>query len=244
MAGEDASKSKTPRSSRLPAKSLVDSLAIAQALKDYAVPASKPVIASQRGETTSSSTFKSKFASAGYYGLIEKDGDKFKLTARGEAALDGDEQAKRTAVMATGFGPIIESLSTRPVTPSIIESRLQSDHGATASGAKTSASVLVKSAEDAGLIADGKFDAQAIESVDSAEIGPRAPSKASTSTSSQKDSSTQKKTTVVKDPKPEPVEPKLPIREETPIQVVVQVDGSKMEPARIAELVKLLRSPN
>jgi hypothetical protein len=220
-------------------------LAIAQALKDYAVPASKAVIAGQRGETTSSSGFKSKFASAGYYGLIEKDGDKFKLTARGEAALDGDDLAKRTAVMATGFGPIIDSLATRPVTPSIIESRMTSDHGATASGAKTSASVLVKSAEDAGLIVNDKFDAQAIESVDSAEIGPKvAASSGSSSTASKPSSIAQKKTTVVKEPKPDPGKPKPPIGDQTPIQVVVQVDGSKMEPAKIAELVKLLRDPN
>ena len=248
MAGENSAKSKTPPSSKLPAKSLADALAIAQALRDYAVPASKAVIAGQRSETTSSSAFKSKFASAGYYGLIEKDGDKFKLTARGEAALDGDEQGKRTAVMATGFGPIIKSLATRPVTPSIIESRLQSDHGATASGAKTSASVLVKSAEDAGLIVNEKFDAQAIESVNSAEIGPKAASRssstASSSASSKQSSSTQKKTTTVKEPKPNPGKPKPPTGDQVPIQVVVQVDGSKMEPAKIAELVKLLRSPS
>ena len=246
MAGGNSSKSKTPSSSKLPAKSLADALAIAQALKDYAVPASKAVIAAQRDETTSSSHFKQKFASAGYYGLVEKDGDKFKLTARGEAALDGDDIAKRTAVMSTGFGPIIGTLATRQVAINIIESRLKSDHGATESGAATLASVLVQSAEDAGLIVNDKFDAQAIESVDSEEIGPKetnSSSSASSSATSKKGPSAQKKTTAVKDLKPDG-KPKPPAGEEMPIQVVVQVDGSKMEPAKIAELVKLLRSPS
>jgi hypothetical protein len=247
MAGEDSSKSKTPSRSKLPAKDLADALAIAQALKEYAVPASKAVIAGQREETTSSSHFKQKFASAGYYGLVEKDGDKFKLTDRGEAALDGDDIAKRTAVMSTGFGPIIGSLATRQVAINIIESRLKSDHGATESGAATLASVLVRSAEDAGLIVNEKFDAHAIESVDPEEIGPKAASSsssASSSRTSRKSPSTQKKTAVVKDPKPNPGKPKPPTGEEAPIQVVVQVDGSNMEPVKIAELVKLLRNPN
>lgn len=249
MTGEDASKSKTPPSSKLPAKSLAEATEVAQALKDFAVPASKPVIASQLNSTISSSQFKQKFASAGYYGLTEKDGDKFKLTARAEAALDGDEIAKRTAVMATGFGQIIKSLSTRQVTPSIIESRLQNDHGATASGAKTTAAVLIESAEDAGLIVNDRFDAQAIESVNPDDVGPKASSSSSggsnSSTSSKQSSPAQKKTPKVKEPKPDPPKPdppKPPTGEQTPIQVVVQVDGSKMEPAKIAELVKLLRS--
>lgn len=248
MAGEDASNSKTPKSAKLPAKSLADALEIAQTLKDYAASASKPVIAEQSGTTTSSSGFKSKFASAGYYGLTEKDGDKFKLSPRGEAALGGDDIAKRTAVMSTGFGPIIASLPTRQVSESvisIIQSRLKSDHGATESSAETLASVLVKSAEDSGLIANEKFDAQAIESVDSEEIGPKAPGKKATPSSartSKKSSLAQKKTPPAKEPKqPDPPKVEHPAVEQTPIQVIVQVDGSKMDPAKIAELVKLLR---
>jgi hypothetical protein len=248
MAGEDASKSKTPKSAKLPAKRLADALEIAQTLKDYAVSASKAVVAEQSGTTTSSSGFKSKFASAGYYGLTEKDGDKFKLTSRGEAALDGDEVARRTAVMSTGFGPIIASLPTRQVSEnviSIIQSRLKSDHGATESSAEALASVLVQSAEDSGLIANGKFDAHAIESVDSEEIGPKASSKKASQSSadtSKKSSSAQKKTPPAKEPKPDPPKVENHLGNPTPIQVVVQVDGSKMEPAKIAELVKLLRS--
>jgi hypothetical protein len=249
MAGEDASKSKTPKSAKLPAKSLAEALEIAQTLKDYAASASKAVIAEQSGTTTSSSAFKSKLASAGYYGLTEKDGDKFKLSSRGEAVLDGDDIAKRTAVMSTGFGPIIASLPTRQVSEnviSIIQSRLKSDHGATESSAETLASVLVKSAEDSGLIANERFDAQAIESVDSEEIGPKAPSKKaapSSADTSKKSSSAQKKTPPAKEPKhPDPPNVEHPVVEQTPIQVIVQVDGSKMDPAKITELVKLLRS--
>jgi hypothetical protein len=246
MAGEDSSKSKTPKASKLPAKSLAEALTIAQALKDYAVPASKAVIAGQMKMSVSSSGLKSKFASAGYFGLIDRNGEKFELTTRGEAALDGDEVAKRTAVMSTGFGPIIDSLKTRPVNVSLIESRLTSDHAATPSGAKTSAAALVESAEEAGLIVDDKFDAEAIESVDRDEIGPKATDNGSGATPSKKAPSAQKKTSEVETPKPDPPKPDPPkpsTAGQTSIQVVVQVDGSKMEPAKIAELVKLLREP-
>jgi hypothetical protein len=252
MAGEDSSKERTPSSSKLPAKSLSAALEVAQALRDYAVSASRPVIAGQMGTTTSSSAFQQKFAAARYFGLIEKDGDKFKLTSRGNAALDGDDVAKRTAVMATGFGPIIASLSTRQVTPNIIESRLKSDHGASESGAKTGASILVKSAEDAGLVVNEKFDAKAIESVDSKDIGPRATGSGSDSTASRQGSAAQKKTQAGKTAKPDPPKPDPPkpdppappVEQQAPVQVVVQLDGSKMEPAKIAELIKLLRTPN
>jgi hypothetical protein len=54
----------------------------------------------------------------------------------------------------------------------------------------------------------------------------------------------RKKTTTVKEAKPNLENPKPPTGDQAPIQVVVQVDGSKMEPVKIAELVKLLRSPS
>jgi hypothetical protein len=242
--GGNSSKSKTSSRAKLPAKSLADALEVAKALRDFAASGSKAVIADQMSTTLSSSQFKQKFASAGYYGLIEKDGDKFKLSSRGDAALDGDEVAKRTAVMATGFGPIIASLATRQVAPNIIESRLKNDHGATDSGAKTSAAVLVSSAKDAGLINNDKFDARAIESVDSKDIAQSSGS-GSESDSTKETSSAQKKTAVVKSPKSGRLDPDPPsdpaTRKQLPIQVVVQVDGSKMDPDKIADLVKLLR---
>lgn len=224
---------------------------VAQALRDYAVPASRAVVAGQMDTTTSSSRFQQKFAAARYYGLVEKDGAKFELTSRGNAALDGDDVAKRTAVMATGFGPIIASLPTRPVTLSIIESRLQSDHGASESGAKTMASVLVESAEDAGLIVNDKFDARAIESVDAKDIGSKGTGNNADPASSKRASSAQKKTPAGKTEKPDPPKPDPPNPDppapqgtgQAPVQVVVQLDGSKMEPAKIAELIKLLRDP-
>lgn len=171
MAEANSTKTKVSKTAKLPARTLKDALTIAQALKDHAVPASKAVIADQNDETITSSVFKSKFAAAGYYGLLGKDGDKHKLTERGEAALAGDEQARRAAVMATGFGPI-GSLPTRTVSTKVIEARLKSDYSAPESSVESLCKVLIESAKDVGLIVNEKFDAKAIESVDIAVIQP------------------------------------------------------------------------
>lgn len=221
-------------------------MALAQALKDYAVPASKAVVADQNGETTASSVFKSKLAAAGYFGLVAKEGDKYKLTERGEAALAGDDQSKRDAVMATGFGPIIGSLPTRQVSGKVIEGRLKSDYSATDSGAKILSAVLVDSATDAGLIVNDKFDAQAIESVDAAAVGPGAPTAKKKSQAPAPDGKTATKRQhppPPKAPKTDPPPPDPSAQVAAPVQVVVQLDASKMEPAKIAELIRILQEP-
>lgn len=242
MAGGNSTKTKTPRAARLPARTLKEAVALAQALKDYAVPASKAVIAGHNGETMSSSAFKSKFAAAGYYGLLAKEGEKYKLTERGEAVLAGDDQAKRDAVMATGFGSIIGSLATRPVSPKILEGRLKSDYSVNETSADTLCKVLIESAEDAGLVADGKFDAKAIESVDTATVVPQEAT-AKKPVVSDGGRARQRNTPPSKSSK-DPPKPDSPTRTVAPVQVVVQLDGSKMEPAKIAELVRLLQEPN
>jgi hypothetical protein len=239
MASNGNKRQITPKGAKLPGRTLADALSIAKVLSDLAAPSSKDRIAGENNETSAGGNFKTKFAAAGYFGLVEKDGDKYKLTERGRAAIGGDVQAKRAAVMGTGFGPVIKLFSTRKVKDSVIEARLKDDCNASESSVENLREVLVESATEAGLVVDGKFDATAIESVADDEIGPKPGPRSRKSP----DQTSKAPRPPAKDPPPEkdPPPPKEPpAAVNSPIQVVVQVDGSKMEPAKLAELIRLL----
>ena len=84
--------------------------------------------------------------------------------------------------MTTSFGPIIKKLMTRQADASIVAVRFQEDQALTEAPAKNRAAILVKAAEEAKLIADGRFDPEAIEetiervgevSLDEAKAAPR-----------------------------------------------------------------------
>lgn len=66
----------TPKAAKLPGRTLADASQIAVALSELAAPSSKDLIAGHNGETSAGGNFKVKFAAAGYYGLVEKEGAK------------------------------------------------------------------------------------------------------------------------------------------------------------------------
>src|SRR5205823_5054246 len=81
-------------------------------------------------------------------------------------------RARREAVLSTSFGPIIHSLRGARVNQGAIRLRLQSDHNVPEGSSEAVATVLVESAEQAGLLREGSFDAAAIE--DLADVLPSA----------------------------------------------------------------------
>jgi hypothetical protein len=194
---------------------------------------------------TVSGPFKRRLAAAKYFGIVRKDGDKLALTERGEAFLEGDDDAKRSAVMATGFGPIISTFSSKRVNDGAIEARLQDDWQVPEGSAPELRKVLIDSAEDAGLISDSKFDPAAIESVPAEQVDPpekpRQERKAEPEGRSTSSSGGRKKSDDTPEPKrtpnrldtPEPVTP--------PVQVVLQIDASSLDPAQLAELIREIR---
>ncbi len=148
--------------------------------------------------------------------------------------------------MGTGYGPLIKKLVTKTVNHNAIEIRLQEDYDTPKASAKRRREILVESATDAGLIVDEKFDAKAIESIPEDAIGtkPTGPQKSSGSNgqTSPKEPKQRHADPPPKPPAKDPPPPEDPPAA-APIQVVVQVDGSKMEPAQLAELIRLLREP-
>ena len=245
---------RTPFSAKLPQVPLSEAIPVAETLDALAASATPAVIAQHMGVSSSSSGFKTKLAAAGYYGLIETDGARRTLTARGAEIVSGDQDrvqaARAAAVMGTTFGPILFSLRARVANEAIVSSRLQGDYGVPQASADHVASVLVDSAQEAGLMRDGKFDAVAIEANES--VMP-----ATTPTSTTSDSPTRPKTT-----SPAPKEPggrrassagadhvKAEVKNDKeatlpfvpPVQVVINVDASQLTPQQIAELVKALQ---
>jgi hypothetical protein len=231
----------TPKGGRLPGKTLADAQTIAKALADLAGPASKEMVASQNRESVGGN-FRAKFASANYYGLIKKESDQYHLTDRGESVLAGDPQAKCAAVMGTGFGPVIQKFSTRNVNKDAIKARLKSDCQAADSALENLSDVLIASSEDAGLIVNGKFDAAAIESVPKDDVGPKAQApkrERKRSGGSSGGSEVRRKTSPPPPPQEEPEPPK--VTQAPPVQIVVQIDASKMDGPQVAELIRALQ---
>jgi hypothetical protein len=256
MAVDEGQKQKrTPFSARLPQSSLDEVLPIVQALSDLGVPSTPHVLAGQMGTSyATNARFRTRLGAAGYYGFIRKEGDKRALTERGEALL-GDqaaaEQARREAVMATTFGPVIHSLRGRPVSDNTISLRLQADYGAPEASAPSIAKALVDSATRAGLISDDRFDAAAIESAASAmpasdevpQPKQRTKERASkTTTPPKKDQQQQQQQAQTKEQNGKTVEEEA--RPFVPgVQVVVKIDASSLTPQQIAELVRALQAP-
>jgi hypothetical protein len=244
MTDSDTKVKRIPRGAKLPVASLADVQPIAQALSELAAPASAARIASQINRTVSG-PFKGLLAAAKYFGVIKKEGDKLVLTERGESFLAGDTAAKRSAVMGTGFGPIIGSFSSKRVNEAAIEARLQDDWSVPEGSAPDLRKVLVDSAQDAGLIANSKFDPAAIESVPEEDVSSvTKPSSNSTEKSGRNGSSGGSSSSGKKPAsgdKERPVDP--PQATTSPVQVVVQVDASKLEPEQIGELIRALQQP-
>jgi hypothetical protein len=236
---------RTPRSNKLPAFRLADVREIVNALAELAAPSSRERIASHTGKTVSG-PFKSRLAAAKYFGFVSKQGQKLAITDRGEAFLNDDVAAKRSAVMGTGFGPVIQSFSSKLVNDAAIEARLEDDCGVPKKSAPELRAVLVGSAEDAGLIAGNKFAPEAIESVSEEDIGS-----VSTTPKNQGEEAARGTKPVERKPDSAPSNSGSAGRHSDaqrhtpapPPQIILQVDASKLEPIQLAELIKALREP-
>jgi hypothetical protein len=162
-----ATRRRTPFSARLPQVPLNDATTIAQALSDLAGPAAAPIIAQRLHASPASSSFNTRLAAAGYFGLVSRKGDKYELTSTGLGLTAGDGASKKAsaqvAVMTTNFGRLIQVLSGRSVNEETIAARLQTDLEVPAVAAQKLAGVLVASAEQAGILTDGRFNATEIE---------------------------------------------------------------------------------
>jgi hypothetical protein len=254
---DESPQRRTPFSAKLPQKPLSEAIPVAETLDALAAPATSAVIAQHMGASSSSSGFKTKLAASGYYGLTTLDGDRRTLTDRGAAIVSGDadrvQAAKAEAVMSTTFGPILFSLRSRMANEAIVSSRLQGDYGVPPASADHVAGVLIESAKEAGLLSEGKFDAVAIEAHESVLPSTTTATAAATATTN---GST---TTPASTPKKEPSKKRSAAgaqantteknsTEVTPpfvtaVQVVINVDASKLSAQEIAELVKALQSP-
>jgi hypothetical protein len=237
------SATRTPRGNKLPAFTLSDVREIVNALAELAAPSSRERIASHTGKTVSG-PFKRRLAAAKYFGFVSKQGAKLAITERGDAFLAEEVAAKRSAVMGTGFGPVIQSFSSKLVNDAAIEARLQDDCGVPEKSAPALRAVLVSSAEDAGLISGNKFDPEAIESVSEEDVGsvaasPPAQGKQGTN-GAKRDASKERSAPKKETPPPSPESP--PPVSQAPVQIIFQVDASKMDPGQLADLITALRN--
>jgi hypothetical protein len=249
-AGNGSAKKRTPFSARLPQATLREAARVAEALAALAAPATPAVIAQHMDISSSSGGFKTKLAAAGYYGLVQVDGERRTLTERGTEITSGDasrvEAASRDAVMSTTFGPILHSLRGRPVSEAIVSSRIQSDYNVPAASAEHLARVLVQSARDAALVTDDSFDAMAIEAharvMPDAAPTPRGGKSAPVAPSPKPTAKPQAETPVPAAPRTR-VETAEPPPFNQSLQIVVKIDATNLSPEQIAALVRALQAP-
>lgn len=110
--------------------------------------------------------FRSRMGSARYYGLIRQQGDRRELTELGQRVLsEGVEgvQARRQAVLNTGFRAVFSQFRGREANADLIKARLQDDYGVPAPASAAIAAALIESGQQSGLIKSGRFDTEAIE---------------------------------------------------------------------------------
>lgn len=250
-AAEEQTKKRTPFSAKVPQVALDDALEPVRALAELGAPATPHVIAQHLGTSyATNARFRTRLGAAGYYGLIEKQGDKRVLTKRAEKIVSGGNgdaaKARQEAVMSTSFGPVINSLRGRSVNESAVSLRLQGDYGVPESSAATVAQALINAATQAGLITNGSFDAAAIEGV--ASVMPTETSVPATSGGNGSTTAIPKAKPKAKE-QPKAKEPReeegVVVEKDRPfaagVQVVVNVDASSLSPQQIAELVRELR---
>jgi hypothetical protein len=165
---KDCVAERTPRTAAMPQNTLDQCTPIASVLDDLAADASKNRIAQSLNVSPAGGAFRSRLASARTYGLIErKSGDVYGLSERGRCAISADratrDAARQQAVMATGFGAVIRRLSGREPTETTVRARLADDFSVPETSAANLALTLIRTATEVGLVANGRFDAAAIE---------------------------------------------------------------------------------
>lgn len=248
----------TPRKARLPSVDPSGTRRVVSALAELAGPASRQRLASRLGVQLTGHMARS-LGSAILYGFIEVgDDDKLVLTDRGAAFLGDDEgtakAAEREAVMSTGFGAVIKRLATHRADASIVAVRFQEDQGLAEGPATERGKVLVKAARDAGLVANDRFDAAAIEDTIEVVGEPTAPAAPASKPAAAKPAASKPKS---EGDKPKTTtsatgnagkegrtrkEPDAPFEQATaPVHVVLNIDASKLSASEIAAIVRELR---
>lgn len=167
--GQDApSKKRVPKGQRIPQATTADVIPMVEALASFNGPASKKMVAGYMDLTAGGGAFEGKWAAIGYYGFREDAGDgRFQVSERGRALTSNDAavvlQAKQHALVSTGFRVILDRFSTNPVNLPAIEAVLEEDLGVPDVQVKKMAKLLVKSAEEAEMVIDNRFQVAAIE---------------------------------------------------------------------------------
>jgi hypothetical protein len=243
---------RTPARAKVPKVSLEDALEPVKALAELGAPSTPHVIGQHLGKSyATDARLRTRLGAAGYYGLLEKDGEKRVLTKRGAAIAAGGDDAKRArqeAVMSTSFGPLIYSLRSRQVNDSVVAIRLQGDYGVPASSAPSVAQALIDAATEAKLVTNGIFDAAAIEAVKSVlptetPPPPASGGNAKTTARTPKIEAKPRVAPKPKDPDPEVVVPEKERPFAPGVQVMVKIDATNLTPDQIAELVRALQKP-
>jgi hypothetical protein len=255
----DERRARTPRGLALPQNSLDDAVQIAIALNDLAGPSTREAIGAQLGVSPAGGRFRQRMAAAQYFGLIRRNGDRYELTDRGESLFSAEADraalARSEAVMSTNFGRLIHMLRGREASDRTITARLRDDFQVPADAASRLATMLLESAEQAGLVSNGRFDVGAIEQhadvVPSGDltVRPAAPRRASGNgrgpeASRGRTQPRGRSTGKAQDPQPES---QLPRQEVAPsegplgLQVVLQIDAAKLGVDDTLRLLKALR---
>jgi hypothetical protein len=245
---------RTPRIAHIPQWSLSEVEPVASALVELAAPATNARVGQQMGVSPAGGKFRSKLGTARYYGLTRRQGNLLAITPRGEAVVAGDEdaarQARREAVMSTPFGPIIARFAGREPNEAIIAARLEDDYAVPAASSNYIAGVLIRAANQAELISNGRFDAAAIESVPVSSsqngngAGPGAQAERSASEKHNVKGAGGREKQAEKKGVRETVElPEGPRPFNVPVRVLVNVDASSWSPAQLAAFVRALREP-
>jgi hypothetical protein len=246
---EEASdgKSRTPRGQKLPTCTPNDLRPLLEALRSFGGPISKARLATQTRSTVSSSGFKGRLGTAGYYGFVTQQAGTVELTDRGETFLSDDSAASRRAsqeaVMSTGFAPVIQRQTTRSANADTIAALLAEMASVPERKAKATANELIAACEETGLINDERFDPEPIEAamstVGEITVTPAKPS-ASTRRAAPKPASngaSGRPAGAASNSTPTPEDPPGPFGT---VSVVIQIDAAKLNAKEIKEIVQEL----
>lgn len=242
----DEKVARTPKGQMVPTCSPNDLRPLLTALASFGGPISKPILAKQVGTTITSSAYKSKLGTAGYYGFLTRNGNSFQITPRGEAFLSDDaarsQQAAQEGVMSTGFAAIIGRQTTRAANPTALAGLLVEMAGVPEARSDTVAVEMIDICTETAIIADGHFDPEAIEATMSA-VGEITVTTAKPP--QQAAATAAKPAAATKQPRGQspPPAPEVEVKGATPfapISVVIQIDASNVSPKQIGQIVREL----